>query len=180
MYVHIHTYFLCALVSDLGVADSYELPCRCWEVNPGFLEKQSYLPNPYLLLLLFWNRVLVFWPSCLVLEWTVFHHSHPCTVPEWTSDSCTALIVFVILCRPSRGTRIQKTGQLWFLLLICNALCVALKIITLWRSYVQLRRKPWQVGHVKSYSWIWSLSLGWGVWGWWWGSLNAEALSLFK
>lgn len=25
------------------------------------------------------------------------HHSHPCTVPEWTSGSCTALIVFVIV-----------------------------------------------------------------------------------
>lgn len=146
IYIRIFYVHWC-LTLELQTVMSYHVGAGNWSLV-------CYLPNPYLLLLLFWNRVLVFWPSCLVLEWTVSHHSHPCTVPECTSDSCTALIVFVILCRPSRGTRLQKTGQLWFLLLIFRALCVALKINTLWRSYVQLRRKPWQVGHVKSYSWI--------------------------
>ena len=26
-----------------GVTDSYELPCKCWELNPGLLEEQPLL-----------------------------------------------------------------------------------------------------------------------------------------
>ena len=33
----------CYVSSDLGVTDSCELPCGCWELNPGPLEKQSML-----------------------------------------------------------------------------------------------------------------------------------------
>ena len=35
--------YVCVMVSDLGVTDSCELPCRCWELNPGPLEEWSVL-----------------------------------------------------------------------------------------------------------------------------------------
>jgi hypothetical protein len=33
----------CVRVSDLGITDSCELPCGCWELNSGPLEEQSVL-----------------------------------------------------------------------------------------------------------------------------------------
>ncbi|CAO2613549.1 hypothetical protein LEMLEM_LOCUS16128 [Lemmus lemmus] len=35
--------YVCVRVSDLGVTDSCELPCGCWELNPGPREEQSVL-----------------------------------------------------------------------------------------------------------------------------------------
>lgn len=45
-------------VSDPGITDNCELPCRCWELNPGPLKEQPVLsiaepslqpPNDYFL-----------------------------------------------------------------------------------------------------------------------------------
>ena len=35
--------YVCVKVSDIGVMDSCELPCGCWELNLGPLEDQSML-----------------------------------------------------------------------------------------------------------------------------------------
>jgi hypothetical protein len=43
---YVHWCFVCVYVCegvDLGVRDSCELPCGCWELNPGPLEEQSVL-----------------------------------------------------------------------------------------------------------------------------------------
>ena len=53
-------------MSDLGVADSCELPCGCWDLNPDHLEQQpfgttayqlSHLFSPWTLDLYSWDRV---------------------------------------------------------------------------------------------------------------------------
>jgi hypothetical protein len=35
--------YVCVRVLDLGVTDSYKLPCRCWDLNSGPLEEQLVL-----------------------------------------------------------------------------------------------------------------------------------------
>ena len=44
------TYVLPAKSSGTGVKDTCELPCGCWELNPGPLEEQLVLltTNPFL------------------------------------------------------------------------------------------------------------------------------------
>lgn len=37
---------VCVWVSDLGITDSGELPCGCWESNLGSAEEQSVVLTP--------------------------------------------------------------------------------------------------------------------------------------
>ena len=58
MYIGVLPACVCVRVLDLGVIDSCQLPCACWELSPGSLEEQSVLltaepslPSPQMLLL---------------------------------------------------------------------------------------------------------------------------------
>jgi hypothetical protein len=61
--------YVCVRVSDLGVTDSCELPCVCWDLNPRPLEEQllplTTEPSLQTFVVVFQDRVSLCSPGCL-------------------------------------------------------------------------------------------------------------------
>ena len=96
-------------IPGTGVTDSCELPCGCWELNPGPLEEQPVLltaePSPQLLHSSFWesfsffslNLESLFW---LVSPWDPLSPRLCLLLQVWAFASCG---------EPCSGTRASST-----------------------------------------------------------------------
>lgn len=83
-----------------GVTDGSELPCGCWESNPGSLEEQGLLtaelcisptpPDAMLSHMLFYNVMLILFPyiwSLCSFLWNVRGTLHQAQLMEWNDAS---------------------------------------------------------------------------------------------